>query len=1019
MLDKNLLLVSFLTDLLGNDAEDLRNSMRGADEGRRSDGQSFYYSVLESRSALRVSTKLLAKFDLNILKHESQLAKSRPEFRLKYFQYLAALYTELYLHLLKTDKIKLSLDLEAYRRAHFSDLPASNPNDLYKLSLWMATGAGKTLLMHLNVLQFQHYGLFETNNILLVTPTDTLTKQHLKDFAESGVPAHYFKDAAPLNTPAVKVIEITKLLPEGEKRSGGLSVPVTNFEGPNLVLVDEGHKGTSSKSDREDERKWRNVREALVSGVSSERGFTFEYSATFAQVTEGSADVAKTLFNEYARSIVFDYPYAKFHADGYGKDFAIMNLKQEDELFGDALLLGALLTYYEQFRYVKDHPEVAREYELQTPLMVFVGAYVNAGNEVLDVLVFLDRVLREGAWVRETSENFLSGDSGLPAPDGVDAFATSFPYLKTLGPSSDQLYRDLCQDLFYGDGGLGLFDIKNADGEVGLRAFNSDTYCGLVYVGDSKTFIKKVESDSRLRVGEDENLSGALFPSVSRADSRINFLVGSKKFTEGWSSWRVSTMGLIKVGSNAGAQVLQLFGRGVRLQGKGLSLRRSEALQGETPPEHLALAETLGIFGLNANYLKRFLDMLKIEGLEAPVNRILDIKINTDLLRAGLTGITLNPEYDFTRETRTFKAEAINDVSVSVGAAVETGTIEGIISATTKDRELGLSDRVFEMLPFEELYQHGLDFKARKGWQNLFVSREELKGLLRDKFKLAAPEAIHEPKTYTHYTRLVAAAKSAIEDGLGSYYLSEQRRAESKELRRVTIDAAHANFPRVEDRPAYTLKVPVSLLEEVEALLADSEALQKATDREPLPRMYVTEHLYDPLLVKSKRGTLGVKSTPTGLEPSEVDFIQDLRRFWSGNSSTPDWKDYSIYLMRNLPKKGIGFFQTAGFYPDFLLWLKRKDEQALAFVEPHGLVQWEEDKVALLTQIPTICARLNLPVEAFIVTPTTLEKIPIQNVAIKDKVAHLESRHVFLQSDSWYIQKIMEKLKESLGTVVA
>lgn len=47
----------------------------------------------------------------------------------------------------------------------------------------------------------------------------------------------------------------------------------------------------------------------------------------------------------------------------------------------------------------------------------------------------------------------------------------------------------------------------------------------------------------------------------------VSFLVGSKKFLEGWSSWRVSTMGLLKVGQNAGAQVLQLFGRGIRLKG--------------------------------------------------------------------------------------------------------------------------------------------------------------------------------------------------------------------------------------------------------------------------------------------------------------------------------------------------------------------------------------------------------------------------------------------------------------------
>ena len=52
-------------------------------------------------------------------------------------------------------------------------------------------------------------------------------------------------------------------------------------------------------------------------------------------------------------------------------------------------------------------------------------------------------------------------------------------------------------------------------------------------------------------------------------------LIGSKKFTEGWSSWRVSTMGLMNVGQGEGAQIIQLFGRGVRLKGHCMSLKRS------------------------------------------------------------------------------------------------------------------------------------------------------------------------------------------------------------------------------------------------------------------------------------------------------------------------------------------------------------------------------------------------------------------------------------------------------------
>lgn len=69
--------------------------------------------------------------------------------------------------------------------------------------------------------------------------------------------------------------------------------------------------------------------------------------------------------------------------------------------------------------------------------------------------------------------------------------------------------------------------------------------------------------------------SDSLFHEINKPCSTVNLLIGSKEFTEGWSSWRVSTMGLMNVGKGEGAQIIQLFGRGVRLKGYDLSLKRS------------------------------------------------------------------------------------------------------------------------------------------------------------------------------------------------------------------------------------------------------------------------------------------------------------------------------------------------------------------------------------------------------------------------------------------------------------
>ena len=63
---------------------------------------------------------------------------------------------------------------------------------------------------------------------------------------------------------------------------------------------------------------WRRYRDAL-----GERGFTFEYSATFGQALTAARKDELTV--EYGEAIVFDYSYRYFHGDGYGKDFRVLN----------------------------------------------------------------------------------------------------------------------------------------------------------------------------------------------------------------------------------------------------------------------------------------------------------------------------------------------------------------------------------------------------------------------------------------------------------------------------------------------------------------------------------------------------------------------------------------------------------------------------------------------------------------------------------------------------------------------
>ena len=123
-------------------------------------------------------------------------------------------------------------------------------------------------------------------------------------------------------------------------------------------------------------------------------------------------------------------------------------------------------------------------------------------------------------------------------------------------------------------------------------------YFGVINIGDTSGLLKNCEQKGII-VSNEEFVSESLFRNINRPNSNIKMLIGSRKFTEGWNSWRVSTMGLINFAKGEGSQAIQLFGRGVRLKGYNGCLKRSRKLDTNvTHPEHIELLETLTIFGV-------------------------------------------------------------------------------------------------------------------------------------------------------------------------------------------------------------------------------------------------------------------------------------------------------------------------------------------------------------------------------------------------------------------------------------
>ena len=263
-----------------------------------------------------------------------------------------------------------------------------------------------------------------------------------------------------------------------------------------------------------------------------------------------------------------------------------------------------------------------RPYNLEQPLWLFVGSSVNTlRSDVLTVARFFHKTLSDATWASKVIGRLLKGKSGLKDEHGRDLFEDKFPYLRNRGGARPRaVYGDMLNQTLHAPsaGGLHIADIQGSQGELGLKAAGSDTYFGLVYIGDTSTFKKLVTEDGSGITVEEDGISGSLFDEIGKPDTTIETLIGSRKFIEGWNSWRVSNMGLLNIGKNEGSQIIQLFGRGVRLRGRGMTLKRSSALDGGHP-EQIGLLETLNIFAVRANYMAQFRDYLEREGVPTEV----------------------------------------------------------------------------------------------------------------------------------------------------------------------------------------------------------------------------------------------------------------------------------------------------------------------------------------------------------------------------------------------------------------
>ena len=954
-LDNHLTLHAWLNSHFGYKAtRDLLSDVETVGEGFNPDGYSpiceFLMSCAEPNSVIEAALPI---YHTNIKQHLAAINNKRTQpIVLRYFQYLALLYAEIFLDWKFSRPAEFLYQLnDLVQRRNDARAPGDVPDarfeadDLEKLAFWMATGAGKTLIMHINYHQYLHYCNEALDHIVLITPNEGLSEQHLRELANSDIQCERFNVEGNRLTRAhntMQVIEITKLVEE--KAGGGVSVPVEAFEGNNLIFVDEGHKGSGGKV-------WRKYREDLA-----EIGFTFEYSATFGQALAAANNA--DLVEEYGKAIAFDYSYRYFYGDGYGKNFRILNVRHDEETQTETILLGNLLSFYQQRRYFKQNTEVVRTYGLDPPLWAFVGSSVNVvydnkkRSDVLNVIRFLHRFLKnENNWVIPAIEKILNNNSGLTDEDGTDVFHSRFNYLRELSETSVQMYAGILNEVFHTETSceLHLCDIRNAQGEIGLKTTSGSDYFGVIYIGDTTDFKKLVKNDDAgILIESEDVLTESLFSDINKSASQINILIGAKKFVEGWDSWRVTAMGLLNVGTNEGSQIIQLFGRGVRLRGKGMSLKRSAAVEGEHP-RNLSLLETLNIFAVRANFMERFQAYLTREGvpIEEPIQLTIPIRYNTTHLANSLYVPTVAP-YHQAAKGQCVPLEVLPSAVVThttqtvdiIGSSSQRGIQrERMVAALPKQ----IPETSLQLVDWEKIHLQLLEYKQEKGFHNLIFDTEILKQILNpneDLYKLFVMEDSEvAPTSLAELERLERLVLTLLRKYIAKFYSIIQKRWNEERVQLKQLDENDANFT---DWSVYIPRNEANETEpRIERLMESGKiyesGLTTLSEVDKVYNVYNDRHLYQPLLTIDTTDTVW-RTAPPFLEASEKHFVEDLHSYVHQQSETA-LASKKIFFLRNQSRgKGIGFYQNEGFYPDFILWITEGMKQRIVFIEPHGMV---------------------------------------------------------------------------------
>ena len=315
-----------------------------------------------------------------------------------------------------------------------------------------------------------------------------------------------------------------------------------------------------------------------------------------------------------------------------------------------------------------------------------------------------------------------------------------------------------------------------------------------------------------------------------------------------------------------------------------------------------------------------------------------------------------------------------------------------------------------------------VDFKNERSWYNMEIHQDELREILSDHqwYKLWVPE--RSMQFSSDYGQDVAEwqdmAVSLLKAYIDKAYKMKRGKEESKHQHIEVLTKEDPNFVR-----EYEIAVSKTKENWINALQNIEKEVRKGTlnglrriENENFEALYFAQHLFNPVIYLNEHYKPGenevVEIYPVAVNKGERKFINDLQRYYQQHGEGRE-----IYLLRNVSRKGIGFFENAGFYPDFILWIREDRKQYVNFIDPKGISHlhgMEDEKIQLYKYLKDVIEPTlgddSIALNSFIISNTDYRQVDFWG---KGQLEKFHENHVLFQQNDGYVDDMMEMIKSA------